>query len=318
MKLIDIYRLAVKKGIEKDPRSSKEIKADLAGAKKEYLKSRGADRRAFDKERLVNPYADTRILYGNPDREIRTVIVGIDMEGQEILAAQSLNERSSGSIDLVMAHHPEGAAWARFYDVMRLQIAMLKKLGITEKVAEKLLKERMDEVQRAVAPANHARSVDIARLIDMPFMCIHTPADNHVSSYLQGLFDSKKPRRLGHLVNMLKSIPEYADGLKKNAGPRILIGDPDKEAGKVFVDMTGGTEGSKKVFGRLSQAGVGTIVAMHLSEDHFKHAKDEDINVVIAGHIASDALGLNMLLDEIEKVEKLNVIPCSGFIRIKR
>jgi predicted ATPase len=39
---------------------------------------------------------------------------------------------------------------------------------------------------------------------------------------------------------------------------------------------------------------------MHLSEDHYKHAKGEHINVVIAGHIASDNLGLNLLLDEIE------------------
>ncbi|MCM8761492.1 MAG: NGG1p interacting factor NIF3, partial [Candidatus Omnitrophica bacterium] len=69
---------------------------------------------------------------------------------------------------------------------------------------------------------------------------------------------------------------------------------------------------------RLSQAGVGTIVAMHLSEEHFKHAKEEFINVIIAGHIASDTLGLNLLLDEIEKVEDIKVIPCSGFVRVKR
>jgi len=41
---------------------------------------------------------------------------------------------------------------------------------------------------------------------------------------------------------------------------------------------------------------------MHLSEEHFKNAKDEQINIVIAGHIASDTLGLNLLLDELEKI----------------
>ena len=239
------------------------------------------------------------------------------MEGPEILLADRLNDVSR-PIDLVIAHHPEGPAWASFYDVMKLQISMLKKLGIRKQVAERLLKERMDEVQRAVAPANHARSVDIARLLDIPFMCIHTPADNHVVNYLQKLLDARKPKKLLQLVNILKGIPEYADGLKKNAGPRILIGDAGKDTGKIFVDMTGGTEGSKKVFGRLSQAGVGTIVAMHLSEEHFKHAKDEDINVVIAGHIASDTLGLNLLLDGMEKAGRLDIIPCSGFIRVRR
>lgn len=317
MRLADIYRIAVKKGMGKDPRSASEIKEEFNNAKKDYRKAKGPDKKAFDKESFTNPYADTRILYGDREREISTVMVGVDMEAPEILAADRLIERGV-QIDLVMAHHPEGAAWAKFYDVMKLQIAMLAKMGIPKDVAKAMMKDRMGEVERAVAPANHLRSVDIARLLGIPFMCVHTPADNHVADYLQRLFDKKKPAKLANVVSILKSIPEYADGLKKNAGPRILIGAPDKKAGRIYVDMTGGTEGPKKIFPRLSQAGVGTIVAMHLSEEHFRIAKDEHINVVIAGHIASDTLGLNLILDEIEKSGKLNVIAASGFVRIKR
>lgn len=318
MKLVDIYRNAVRIGISKDPRKRLEIKQELNKAKREYKKLKGPDRRAFDTERLANPYADTRILYGDPQADVKTIMVGIDMEAPEILAADRLNEKG-GSIDLVMAHHPEGAAWANFYDVMKLQSAMLAKFGIPKKVGEAMLKERMGEVERAVAPANHLRSVDIAKLLDIPYMCCHTPADNHVASYLQKMFDKKKPAKLADVVTMLKTIPEYADGLNKGAGPRILIGDSNKKAGRIFVDMTGGTEGPKKIFPRLSQAGVGTIVCMHLSEEHFKHAKDEYINVVIAGHIASDAIGLNLLLDELQKIDKgIKIIPCSGFVRVER
>lgn len=318
MKLIDLYNLAIKKGIEKDPRTKLEIKAELDNARKEFRKSRGADKRTFDKERMHNPYADTRILYGDPNTDVKTIMIGVDMEGPELLAADRINESGRDSIDLVMAHHPEGAAWASFYNVMRLQVAMLRKMGIPKDVGERLLKDRMAEVERAVLPANHARSVDLARLLDIPFMCIHTPADNHVASYLQKMFDKSKPKKLAQVVDALKKIPEYADGMKKNAGPRILIGEPSKAAGRIYVDMTGGTEGPKRIFGRLSQAGVGTIVAMHLSEEHFKNAKDEQINVVIAGHIASDALGLNLLLDQIEKAQAFKIIPCSGFTRIRR
>lgn len=317
MKLSQLYKLAIKNGMKRDPRSVSDIKQEFSDAKKSYRKMKGADRKAFDKESFTNPYADTRILYGDPDTEINTIMVGIDMEAPEIIAADRLIEKGVG-IDLVMAHHPEGAAWARFYDVMKLQVAMLKKFGIPKDIGSAMLKDRMGEVERAVAPANHLRSVDIARLLGIPFMCVHTPADNHVADYLQKLFDKTKPAKLSNVLTMLKAIPEYADGLKKNSGPKILIGSADKKAGRVFVDMTGGTEGPKKVFSRLSQAGVGTIVAMHLSEDHFRVAKDEHINVVIAGHIASDALGLNLLLDNIEKSGKLNIIPASGFVRIKR
>jgi putative NIF3 family GTP cyclohydrolase 1 type 2 len=317
MRLIDLYRLAVKKGVANDPRPASEIREALNKARADFRKLKGPDRKAFDREALTNPYADTRILYGDLNTDVKTLMVGIDMEAPEILAADRLNDKGE-AIDLVMAHHPEGAAWAKFYDVMRIQTSQLKKLGISAEIAEELLKDRMAEVERAVAPANHMRSVDIARLLGIPYMCVHTPADNHVVTYLQRLFDRKRPEKLAQAVNILKSIPEYFDGMKKNAGPRILIGDPKKKAGKIFVDMTGGTEGPKRVFPRLSQAGVGTIVAMHLSEEHFKHAKTEHINVIIAGHIASDTLGLNLLLDGIEKAEKLRVVPASGFVRIKR
>ena len=317
MRLKDIYSFVVKKGIEKDPRSKSDIRKVLASARKDFRKLKGVDARCYDRERFVNPYADTRMLYGDSDTDVRTIIVGIDMEGPELLAADRLNEKGR-DIDLVMAHHPEGAAYASLHDVMHLQEAVLAKLGIPLEIGKELLKQRIGEVERAISPANHMRSVDIARLLDIPFMCVHTPADNHVNGYLQKLFDRKKPDKLSDVLNMLKAIPEYADALNNNAGPRILIGEAKKKAGKVFVDMTGGTEGSKRVFGRLSQAGVGTIVAMHLGEEHFKNAKADLINVVIAGHIASDTLGLNLLLDELEKKEKIKIVPCSGFVRIRR
>lgn len=317
MKLIDIYRFVVKKGIEKDPRSKKQIIRQLSDARKEFRRLKGIDAKCYDKERFINPYADTRILYGDPEKDIKTIMLGIDMEGPELIAAERLNEKGK-DIDLVMAHHPEGMAYAFFYDVMHLQEAALAKCGIPLEVGKELLKERIGEVERAVTPANHSRSVDIAALFDIPFMCVHTPADNYVNSYLQKIFDTRKAKTLADVINILKNIPEYTDAMKKNAPPRILIGDPKKKTGKVFVDMTGGTEGPKRIFPRLSQAGVGTIVAMHLGEEHFKNAKTEMINIVIAGHIASDTLGLNLLLDELEKKEKMRIVPSSGFVRIRR
>ncbi len=317
MRLKDIYSFVVKRGIKKDPRSKREIADVLAESKREFRKLKGVDAACYDKERFTNPYADTRILNGNPDCNVKSIMVGIDMEGPELLTADRLNEKGR-SIDLVMAHHPEGRALANFYDVMHLQEAGFAKLGIPLDVGKELLKERIGEVARAVSGANHLRSVDIARLLDIPYMCVHTPADNHVTNYLQGLFDRRKPKTLNDALNILKSIPEYKDALKKHAGPNILIGEGKKICGRVFVDMTGGTEGPKRIFSRLSQAGVGTIVAMHLSEEHFKQAKAEFINVIIAGHIASDTLGLNLLLDSLERREKIEIVPCSGFVRFER
>lgn len=57
---------------------------------------------------------------------------------------------------------------------------------------------------------------------------------------------------------------------------------------------------------------------MHFSEEYLEQAKKANINMVIAGHIASDALGLNLLLDEIERKEPLDIMGISGFERVRR
>ncbi len=317
MKLGDLFKDVIKYGLKADPRTPGQIKKDLERVKKDYKSLTAVEKRFYDKELLEHPYSDTRLLYGKPDTDVRTVMVGIDMEGPELLLADRLRDKGV-NIDLVIAHHPEGKAIASLTGVMHLQKDILSGFGLKPEIAAQLLDERIGEVSRGISSANHARAVDIARLLDIPFMCMHTPADNHVSGYLTGLFKSRNCRTVNDVLTVLRAIPEYQAGMAIGAGPVLTAGKGASNAGKIFVDMTGGTEGAKNIYARLSQAGVGTIVAMHLSEGHFKNAKSEHMNVIVAGHIASDNLGMNLLLDKIESKEKLKVVPCSGFQRVRR
>jgi len=291
MNLFRLYESVLKFGISRDPRSNKSA---------------------------IKSYPDTAILYGKPQTPVKKILVGIDIEIGELVLADRL--RKLHGLDLVMAHHPEGRAWAAFYEVMRLQVDMLVKAGLGRKLAQELLQERMAEVERKVLPNNHMRSVDAARLLDLPFMCVHTPADNHAAWFIQGLMDKEKPKKVQDIADILKEIREYKQASQESAGPRVILGSPKRPAGKIFVEMTGGTEGSKDVFDKLYKKGIRTLVCMHLSEEHFKKVKDANLNVVIAGHISSDTLGLNLLLDRIEKEaqERFEVIDCSGFRRIRR
>ncbi len=321
MKLKELYELIIKKGIEFDPRGEEIAKKELEKAHKAYSKLNEKEKKEFDAESLKNPYPDTRILYGSPDIQIKNILVGIDMEVGELLLADRMNDKSAKGgkkIDLVMAHHPEGRALAGLYQVMHIQSDILNKIGVAINIAEDLMKERINEVERVVLPVNHTRAVDVARILEMPFMCCHTPADNCVTTYLTKLMDKKRPETVSDVIEILKEVPEYKEASRDKAGPRAIKGDTNAKAGKIFVDMTGGTEGSKDIFEKLAQAGVGTLVCMHLSEQHFEKAKKEHINLIIAGHISSDNLGLNLLLDEIEKKAKLNIMACSGFKRIER
>ncbi|RJP69752.1 MAG: NGG1p interacting factor NIF3 [Candidatus Abyssobacteria bacterium SURF_17] len=318
MTLGKLYNFSIEWGIRYDPRAREEIRTLLQKQRKGYDKLEQKQKDLFDKERLTNPYSDTRILHGPADCRIRSVLIGVDIEVGEVLLADRL--RSGGrQIDLILAHHPEGRAMANFYEVMEMQADILNKLGVPINVAEGILEDRIREVERKVLPVNHTRAVDAARLLDIPFACVHTPADNGVTQFLQRQIERRKPAFLSDVLDFLMEIPEYRGGALTNAGPRLLTGNPRNRTGKVFVDMTGGTGGSKEAFEKLVQAGVGTIVGMHIGEDHLKEAKKHHVNVVIAGHIASDTLGLNLFLDGlIRKFGPLDILACSGFTRVTR
>jgi len=201
---------------------------------------------------------------------------------------------------------------------MQLQVDLLTQAGVSGVLAQKLLNERMNEVERKILPQNHTRPVDAARLLNLPYMCMHTPADNQVYCFLEKLMQTKKPKLVSDIIDILLTIPEYRQAQKNMSGPRIILGALKKPAGKIFFEMTGGTEGPKGVFDKLYKSGVRTLVSMHLSDDHLKKVKEANLNVVIAGHISSDCLGLNLLLDKIESEERLEVLGCSGFKRVRR
>ncbi|GAG20680.1 unnamed protein product, partial [marine sediment metagenome] len=137
-------------------------------------------------------------------------------------------------------------------------------------------------------------------------------------NYLKKTFEKEKPHKLKDLMKILKNIPEYKKLAKLQVPPKIVNGSENNTCGKIYVDMTGGTEGSKEIFEKYANSGISTLVLMHLSEEHLENAKKAKLNAVIAGHISSDVLGLNLLFDELEKEEKLEFVSVSGFERIRK
>ena len=317
MKLQKLYTEAVKKGIESDIRGSKAIAELLKQKKAEYEKLDKKDKEYFDLESLTNPFADTRILHGDPNANIKSVIVGIDVDPAEIILADRLNEKGT-KIDLVIAHHPEGKAYANFYEVMGLQVDALIQKGVNVAAAENLLGARMSQVQRRVDAANHQRSVDIAKLLGINFMCQHTVCDNLAYQYMEKAIKKAKPKTLGQIMDLLLTIPEYQQAAKYNNPPMITVGSRKSRCSNIHIEFTGGTEGPKDIYKKLACKGVDTIIAMHQSEEHHKMCKEANINVIIASHIASDNLGINCMLDHLCSQEKIKVYEFSGFRRFAR
>ena len=316
MKLSEIYALAIERGMEADARTRQELQRVMDASRKEYEKLDADDKPFYDTERFTNPYSDTRIACGDPDLEVRGLITGVDMETAEILLADRLREKGE-PIDLILAHHPEGPGFARLDEVMGMQADLWHLQGVGLGAADALIAPRAAEVRRHFLPYNHYRSIMAAEILGFACMSCHTPADNSVNRFVQRHLDARMPGTLDDIVKSLREIDEYADAAKKGYGPELVQGEGEHRPGRIVVDMTGGTEGPLKALDRLSAAGVDTLVGMHFSEEHRTHAGELNMNLVIAGHISSDALGMNLILDEIEKRD-VKVYCTSGIVRVRR
>ncbi len=300
-------------GSEADFRGAEGVEKVLARRKEKYEKLSEEEKKEYDKNDLSNPYSDSLILNSGEDKEIKKVLVGIDVEPAEILLAREL-----GDIDLVISHHPLGKALARLADVMELQIDVLTHYGVPVNIAEGLMKERISEVARGLNAVNHQRTVDVARILNMPLMCLHTVCDNLAAEYLRKKIEKTGPERIKELMEVFDDMKEYEEAKKIGAGPSIFVGSEERRCGMVaLTEITGGTAGSSKMYEKMAQAGIGTVVGMHMGKEHYEEAKSSLINVVIAGHMSSDSLGVNIFMDELEK-KGIEVVPCSGFTRVSR
>jgi putative NIF3 family GTP cyclohydrolase 1 type 2 len=316
IKLGELYRMAIQLGKDQDPRDPEVLEADLRKVSERFERMEARDRDRFDRDALWNPYADSRLLHGDPETEVGGLLWGIDITPAEVLLADRLRERGR-RIDAVLGHHPRGRAQANFTEVMHVMEYMLEDLGVPITVAEDILGPRIKEVARAFSPTNFDQAVDAARLLDMPMMCLHSCTDNLVQRYLENYLKEIRPGTVADIIVALQELPEFERASRNNSPPDVLVGDKGRRAGKIMVKMTGGTSGPKEMYDSLAKAGVGTVVCMHVPENHIEEARKNHINIVISGHMPSDSLGINLLADKVEE-RGVEIVPCSGFIRVRR
>lgn len=318
MKLNKLFRSAVQHGIDADPRGRKAIEKQLKKQKERAAKLESTEREYFDEERLWNPFADSRIICGTGDEDIKTLMVGIDIETEEVLLADRLRERGM-KIDALMLHHPEGRALGDLGKVMAMQVDVLSLVGVPVNQSENYLRPRMDRVERTVHADNLFSTERVAELLGFPAFNTHTPADNQVWRLMEKTICSKEYDDLGEILNALLDIPEYKYYAKKGVPPLIVNGSKSGRPGKIAAtEFTGGTNGPEELLEAQAAAGVGTILSMHVTEKTLEKAKEKHVNMIQCSHMASDTIGMNLLLDLLCKEEKLQTIDVAGFMRVKR
>lgn len=241
---------------------------------------------------------------------IQKILFGVDIETAEVLLAKQLG------VDCVITHHPKaGDPRLNMYQVMSDQIQRMVEAGVPINKAQKAIKKAKDKVERRLHPMNYDQVASAARLLNMPFMAIHTPCDVLAESIVQSHLDARlgdKPEAL--LQDVLDAILELPEYQNTKAKPVIRVGGKDDYAGKVFVTMAGGTCGGSDVMKAYFEAGIGTLIVMHVPEDVLDAIKEQNIgNVIVAGHMASDSVGINQVIAKFEEAG-IEVLRCSGVV----
>src|SRR5579864_1495949 len=181
-----------------------------------------------------------------------------------------------------------------------------------------MMKQRQRPVAHGLHTTNYDRVVDAARKLNLPLMNIHLPADIVGRQYFVDFVErtvAGNGLSVGELVGELRTIPEMEASLVQ---PELWLGRPENPVGKWIVQMAAGTNGGAAVYRTYYEHGIDTILAMHIDDRDLRDLEQgqrDSANLVITGHMPSDSIGMNRILDEIER-RGVEVIAGSGVIRV--
>ena len=317
MTIGELYKFAVRKGMSLDPQGTEALEAQMARCREEYEALPDEEKWTFEKERCTNPFGDTRILVGDPDVELRRIMIGIDILGAEILLAGAL-AASGRKIDMVLSHHASALAGdlASPEDVLIAQVKMMADAGIPKGKAQKLVRETMKGKERSW----DARHVQMAEALGIPLMGIHGPADLCMYDDYYRRFEKCRPETVGDLVDLLNEDPEVRWTMDRyGKGTEAEVGHLDDDPGRIYGVFYGGWNPTPECFEALCEAGIGTMVCVATSASLNEIAENHRVNIVVIPHYPADNVGLNLLLDEaMDELGEVEVVECSNYVRVDR
>ncbi len=241
-------------------------------------------------------------------RDISKVLFGIDAGVPELLLAKQLG------YDAVIAHHPQGGtAVINFHQVFKRHIQQMIKAGVPREEAQKVVKKKLQALEVQGHTRNYAHAVDVAKLLKMPYMNIHTPLDEVGRRIMSEQIHSRigENSTVQDMVSALKELNEFKKAVTEI---KIRLGRAENLAGKVVMSHGAGTNGGYEIAKTYFKHGVGTVVYIHISPVDLEKLRAEGKgNLVVTGHIASDSVGINPLIHELEKrnvsVTTIGVVP---------
>ncbi len=230
---------------------------------------------------------------------IRSVMATIDCDVGDLLLARAFK------CDAVVTHHPEGAASLHGWQVIRNQIEQMVECGVPVARAEAAIQRRMHQVELGSHPRNYLRVVQAAQLLKLAFMNVHLPCDLITRQLIaEKVARFNDPKSRATVVEVIAALQEFPEHRAASTEPQVRLGAPERLAGRVTVAMGGYTNGGVDVLRAYFDAGVGTVLMMHFPETDLREAREQKLagNLIVTGHMASDSIGINLFLDELQRL----------------
>jgi len=247
-----------------------------------------------------------------PSKQVRRVLFGIDADAGMLLAAKDLG------YDLVIAHHPVGGkASLGILKVYERHAANLDRAGVPRNAALAAVGAMQEEHASRVHATNYDHLPSLARLLGIPLMSIHNPCDEIGRQVMHETLRKamRATSKVRDAVAAFEGFPEFANA---ETDIEVRMGKPGNPLGRWVVLHGAGTNGGYHVAKCAFDHGIDTIVYIHVDPGHLARLRSEfgargAKNLIVTGHVASDSIGINVLVRELRK-QGLEVKCVSGIV----
>ena len=243
-------------------------------------------------------------------KNIRKVLFCIDAGTSELMLAKQLG------CDAVIAHHPPGGVSSiNFAEAFKRHVELMIAAGIPREAAKKAVKKKLSQLEVDAHRKSYAQVIDAARILNIPFMNIHMPLDEVGRRRMDEKIRERTSENstVQEVISVLMEFPEFRNALTEI---KVWLGKPENPRGKIVVSHGAGTNGGYEIAKTYFEHGVDTLIYIHISPVDLERLRaefGEVKNLIVTGHIASDSLGINPLVHELEKreisVERLGIVP---------
>lgn len=248
---------------------------------------------------------------GNAGKAINHIFVGLEVGAAELLIARQLGYHA------VVACQPAGVLGSG-WETYRRHADFLTDLGMARAAAEEAVTPRVERLRLEAAHAQSEHLVSIARLLDTPFVTIHSPLQEVGRQRIQSATDELSTQRTGaslaDLRDALLGLPEFA------AAPQTIVpvlGDWSAPAGRVFVAHGAYAPPDARVAAAYLTR-VDTLLCADITPEDAEtlRASGARGNVLALGRAATESAGVASYVAHL-RAQGLEVTPTAGILGIK-